>query len=135
MSTFVYDNAANQLVAANWLWPSLVLNVALVNGNYIPKPGDIFLSQVPASAFEKRDVPCTGNYQRADQVCRFNPVDFLALTATFPIVGVIIYVQTGNDATSSLVYYSSDAVGMPFNPKGLNWTITFNQLFGGYLQI
>jgi hypothetical protein len=90
---------------------------------------------VPASAFEKRDVAVTGLYQRADQVCSFKPVDFLALTSVFPIVGVLIYIQTGNDATSSLVYYSSDAVGMPFTPKGLNWTIAFNQLFGGYLQI
>jgi hypothetical protein len=135
MTTFVYDNAANQLVAANWVWTALTVNIALVNGNYVPKPGDLYVSQIPASAFEKRDVPMLGLFQLGNQVCGGKPVDFLALTSTFPIVGVIFYIQTGNDSTSSLIYYSSDAVGMPFLPKGLNWTITYNQLFGGYFQI
>ncbi len=39
---------------------------------------------------------------------------------------LVIYKDTGSDATSPLVYYIDTATGLPFTPNGTNATITWD---------
>jgi hypothetical protein len=117
------------------VWSSTPINAALVDANYLPRTTDVFLSAIPSAAFVRRDLALTGLGETGDGVKYGKLPRILALAWPYPIVALVLYNKTGNDATSDLIYYSSDAVGMPFNPRGLNWEVQFNQVRRGFFRI
>lgn len=135
MGTFVYDNAANNFVSGQIVWTALPVNVALLDGNYQPKTTDVFLNQIPSYAIIRRDIAMTSLGVTADFIAHGIIPEVQALISTYPIAAIIFYNKTGNDATSDLLYYSSDAIGMPVTPRGLNWQWQFNQLRRGFFKV
>jgi hypothetical protein len=68
-------------------------------------------------------------------ICRGELPEFLALASPQSAVGFILYIDTGNDATSQLLYYSSDGVGFPFTPAGINYFVGYDEANGGFFEI
>lgn len=135
MATFVYTAATNSFVSGAFVWPSMAVNAALVDLNYLPKTSDLFLSDIPPSAIVKRDLALTGLAQTTDGIMYGSVPRMLALAWPYPVAALVLYNKTGLDSTSNLLYYSSDADNMPFRPLGLNWEVQYNQIRKGFFQI
>jgi hypothetical protein len=132
MSTFVYNNARSLFATAALNWPASAAHAVLLNGAYAPQPTDQFFSAVPPGGVMK-DVAMTGLGQK-NGICYGVIPQFNAFTSPTPVMALLIYISTGNPATSPLVYYSSDGVGFPFTPLGFNYAVGFDQANGGYFQ-
>ena len=135
MATFVYDNAANNFASGVLVWPSLPVNAALVDANYNPKTVDLYLDAIPTAAIVVRDLALTGLGVTPDHIAYGKIPRILALVWPYPVVGLVLYNKQSTDAISDLLYYSSDAVGSPFLPRGLNWEYQYNQIRRGFFTV
>lgn len=135
MSSFRYDNASLLFGTKQLNWETAVLSAALVSANYgALKGADTLVSNIPAAAILARSGPMT-NCTIQGGVCAGLIPQFNALAATVQVAAVVIYQDTGNDATSSLIYYSSDGLGFPFLPVGINYFVTYDQSNGGWFEL
>lgn len=135
MSTFVYNNARYLLGTAGLNWPSLgTVKAALVNASYSPLPTDVYLTSVPGGAVVGTAATMTGLAVRTSGVCYGTIPQFNALASPTQVVGVVIYQDTGNPASSPLIYYSSDGLGFPFLPQGFNYAVGYDLSNGGFFQ-
>lgn len=132
---FVYGKARIALGsgAINLLTASV--KAMLVGNAYSPAPiGDQYVSSIPSPAIVARSPLLTGNGITSSGVFFGNIPVFGALLSATPVVAMILYIDTGSDASSPLLYYTSGGVGFPFTPQGLNYFIGFDQVNGGYFQ-
>lgn len=134
MTTLVYNNARYLFATGAINWATANVKAALLNAGYAPQQTDQYLSAVPAGAIVARDQPVTALGVTAAGICYGTIGEFLALSSPLPVVGVLLYVSTGVDTTTPLVYYSSDGIGFPFTPAGLNWQVAYDIVNGGYFQ-
>ncbi len=134
MSTFKYNSACVAFAEGNINWLTAVVHCVLVDGSYSPSPNDQYLSAIPVGS---RVVDTLVNTQgvRSNGVCYCTIPQFNALTWAAPVVGVVLYLYTGTDSTSQLLYYSSDGVGFPFSAQGFNYAVAFDQANGGFFQV
>jgi hypothetical protein len=132
MTTFVYNNARSLFATGALNWPACAAHAVLVTSAYTPLVTDQYFSAVPSSAVIE-DVAMTGLGQ-SKGYCYGAIPQFNALISSSIVVGLLIYVSTGNPATSPLVYYSSDGVGFPFQPQGFNYAVGYDSSSGGYFQ-
>jgi len=68
-------------------------------------------------------------------VCSGLLPQFDAVLWPTPAVALVLYVDTGVDGTSSLIYYSADGVGFPLVVDGFNYYIAPNLVYGGWFQV
>jgi len=134
MTTQVYNKARYLFATGALDWATAPVHAILVNGSYAPAPGDTFLSDVPAGAI-MQDVPVLSPGVLSNGVCFCTIPQFNAFTSPSAVTAVMLYVYTGNPATSTLVYYSDDGLGFPFQPEGFNYAVGYDQSAGGYFQI
>lgn len=133
MTTQVYNKARYLFATAQIDWLTASVHATLLNGAYAPAPGDTYLSDVPAGAI-MQDVPVLAPGVTPAGVCYCTIPQFNAFTSASTVVAVMLYLYTGNPATSTLIYYSSDGVGFPFQPEGFNYSVGYDQAAGGYFQ-
>ena len=134
MSTFVYDNARSLAATGALNWPAVSARAALVSAAYAPNAAtDVYLSDLPGGA-SIINVAMTGLSQD-DGNCTGTIPEFMAFLDAATVVGLLIYIDTGNPATSPLVYYSDQGVGFPFQPLGFNYAIAADQSAGGFFQL
>jgi hypothetical protein len=108
----------------------------LVTASYAPQPNaDAFVSSIPSEAIVIRDVVLTGKGLSPYGVFFGTVPPFNALISTDTVVAIILYVNSGSDATSQLLYYSSGGSGFPFLPQGFNYVVGYDQNNGGYFQV
>ena len=129
-------NAARVLFANGALdWPGQTINIGLVSGLYVPQTTDEFVSSIPPGAFIVRDIAVSNLGVSAGGACFGTIAEIEALLSTLEVVGLVMYVQTGDDTTSNLVYYTSTGPGFPFLPVGFNYVIGYDQTNGGFFQV
>lgn len=134
MSTFKYNGAASDFATAALNWPACNPNAMLVDAGYVPNPAHRFVSDIAAAAIVARDKILTSVAQISGLCTGIIPV-INALVWPNPVVAVIIYEKTGSDATSRLIYYSSDGIGFPFSALGFNYGVAYDQSGGGWFQV
>lgn len=139
MATFLYGNAAQQFATGAWDWPDLQVTGLLVNAVYVPViDSDTYVSDIPVGALIARS-NALGAYMTSqaatDGLCSGILPEFEALIATVPVTALVLYVDTGDDTTSQLVFYSSDGSGFPFTPQGFNYSVVYAQNQGGWFQV
>lgn len=135
MSTFRYATAsiAFGTKQINWLTDSIC--ALLVGAGYAPSQAhDQFVSDIPSQAIIVRSPPMTA-MAIANGVCRGLIQEFDALSATQPVVALVLYQNTSLDTTSQLIFYSDSGSGFPFLPQGLNYFVTYDQANGGWFQL
>jgi hypothetical protein len=120
--TFLYGNASQQFATKQWTWIALRVSALLVDSTYIPLINkDKNVSDIPAGAIAARS-NVLGSYMEAQTsvngLCYGLLPQFDGVTWPNPIIGIILYVDTGVDSTSELIYYSSAGAGFPFTAVG-----------------
>lgn len=134
MSTFKYDTAAVAFGTKQIDWLNDNIGAMLVGAGYSPsKAHDQYVSDIPAPAIIARSAQMTSMAINNGVFSGIVP-EFDALLSSTEAVALILYLNTGTDSTSQLIYYSSDGLGFPFTPSGINYFVTFDQANGGWFQ-
>ncbi|MEX5287318.1 hypothetical protein [Acinetobacter towneri] len=133
MANTLYDYARQRFLEAQINWMTDTIKVILVDtGAYTPQTGiHQYLSDIPTSARIAGPVTLTskattgGAADAAD--CTFVSVSGNSIEA------IIIYADTGVEATSPLIAYIDTATGLPITPNGgdiiVTWDNGTNKIF------
>jgi hypothetical protein len=132
---FVYNSARHGFATAALNWPTLAINAMLVSAQYVPSLSDQFVSAIPSFAILARDAVCTNIAVNAEGICSCLIPEFQSLLSPYIAAAVVLYVQSGLDSTSQLVYYSSTGNGFPFALQGFNYYVGFDSSSGGWFQV
>jgi hypothetical protein len=133
LSTFLYNKAKSDFATAALNWPTCTPKAMLVDANYTPSPAHQYVSDI-TSGIVIRDLVMSSVAQ-ANGVCSGTLPGVSALLWPNPVVALVIYASTGVDATSRLIYYSSDGLGFPINAIGFNYAISYDQGYAGWFQV
>lgn len=131
---FLYYNARSMFATAQINWPAANVKAMLVSNQYAPLLTDKHVSDIPAGAVIVRDLACT-TIGQTNGVCYCTIPSIASTTSVYVAVAVILYISTGVDSTSSLIYYSSSGPGFPFPVIGFTYSIGFDQSAGGFFQV
>lgn len=139
MSTtaFVYGKARVAFGSGIINWLTGPVNAMYVTSAYSPSPAtDQYVSDIPAPAIVTRDYALTGVGITNSGVCFGTPPPLNAFSSGgAAIAAIVLYVKSGSDATSRLLYYSSSGIGFPFIGQGFNYVVGFDQANGGFFQV
>lgn len=135
MSTFKYA-AGSQLLGTGGLdLLTANINAMLVSGTYSPSMvKDQYVSDIPSGAILVRSGFLTSP-KLTNGVFAGNIPEIDAFLNVNLVVALVIFVDTGTDTTSTLLYYSSDGPGFPFVGEGFNYFIGYDQSNGGFFQV
>ena len=125
MARFVYDKAREAFLAASIDITTVTIKVVAVTASYVPNQAtDQYLSHISAGyrvatsgALSSKTISA-GVFDTADYT-------FTAITGSV-VAALVYYVDTGVEGTSRLVYYDSDAVGLPYTPVGRDLTVVLD---------
>jgi hypothetical protein len=131
-NTYVYSNARHLFATGQINWVTGNVRCSLVSAAYAPSIGDVFYSAIPAGAI-MADVKLTSQSETGGTCFGVIP-EFASFTSATQVVALVLYFDTGNPASSPLLYYSDDGLGFPFQPQGFNYTVGFDQSAGGFFQ-
>ena len=125
MANFVFPSAKKALMDGDLALDSAVIKCVLIDqADDTPTTADDFLNDIAAAAR-------VGTPQTLGTKTTTGGV-FDAADVTFPSVtgdvceGILIYEDTGNEATSHLIAYIDTATGLPVTPNGGNITVTWD---------
>lgn len=124
MANFVYPLALEQFGLGTLAWDG-TLKVALVSAAYTPNPAtDQFLSTV-AAAIIARSSALGSPAVAAGGVASASNVSFTNVTGAV-VLYLVVYKDTGSDATSPLIVCIDTAQGLPCTPVGTSIGITWD---------
>ena len=133
MANTLYDYARQRFLEAQINWMTNVVKVILVDtGAYTPQTAvHQYLSDIPTSARIAGPVTMAGKATTGG-AADANDVTFSAVTGA-SIEAIIIYVDSGTEATSPLIAYIDTATGLPITPNGgdiiVTWDNGTNKIF------
>lgn len=135
MSTFKYVKAAQLIGTAGLNLATADIAAALVSNVYAPKPTtDQYVADIPSAAIIIRSGLLTGQ-ALTNGIFSGTIPEFDAFLSPTEVAALVLYVETGNDSLSQLIYYSSDGPGFPFIPDGFSYFIGYDQSNGGFFQV
>jgi hypothetical protein len=129
---FVYPKARQALGTAGIDWATASISAVLLSDLYTPSLVDQFVSAIPPAAILARAV-CT-NIAITNGICTCLIPQFNSLLSDYICVAVALFIDTGDDTTSQLVYYSSTGNGFPFALQGFNYYVGPDASSGGWFQ-
>lgn len=133
MATFMYNSARGKFANKQLDWDDAsVIKAALVGAAYSPLRTHNFVSDLTSIVARSGEMTTKVN---TSGICKGDIPEFSALLSATEIVGLVIYIDTGSDATSQLLYYSSDGPGFPFTAAGLNYFVGYDQANGGFFEV
>lgn len=136
MSTeIIFNNARSKFATGSYNWPTMSVSAMLLNANYLPLISHVHVADIPAPAIVIRDIALTGLSQ-LDGRCRGVIPQFGAFSsAGVSVAAIVLYTNTGSDATAELIYFSNGGNGFPFVAVGINYNITYDFANGGFFQV
>lgn len=134
MADFLYNSARDGFAGKLIDWTIANTKGMLVTGVYAPLQTHNFVSDIPDAAIAMRSSGMVGNAHNAG-VCSGTVPTFQSLIWADPIVAIVIYIDSGDDATSQLIYYSSGGFGFPFVAAGFDYFVGFDQSNGGWFEV
>lgn len=133
MANTLYDFARQRFLEAQINWMTDTVKVYLVDtGAYTAQTGvHQYLSDIPTSARIAGPVTLTGKSTTGGAADAAD-ITFTAVTGA-SIEAIIIYVDTGTEATSPLIAFIDTATGLPITPNGgdiiVTWDNGTNKIF------
>ena len=133
MANTLYDFCRQRFLEAQINWMTDTIKVILVNtGAYTPQTSvHQYLSDIPTSARIAGPVTLTSKATTGGAADAAD-VTFTSVTGT-SIESIIIYADTGVEATSPLIAYIDTATGLPITPNGgdiiVTWDNGTNKIF------
>lgn len=134
VTDLVYAAARDAFSDAAISWPASTVKCALIGPGYAPLLTHTWLSDIPAGSILARSANLT-NLTHENGVCAGVIPNFQSLLLTEQVIGMALYLDTGVDATSQLVYFSSKGVGFPFFAQGFDYFIGYDLANGGWFQV
>lgn len=133
MANTLYDKARQRFLEAQINWMTDVVKVILVDtGAYTPQTAiHEHLADIPLVARIAGPVTMTG---KATTGGAADAADVTFTSVSGPsIEAIVIYVDTGTEATSPLIAYIDTATGLPITPNGgdiiVTWDNGVNKIF------
>lgn len=133
MANTLYDFSRQRFLEAQINWMTDTVKCILVDtGAYTPQTAvHQYLSDIPTSARIAGPVTLTGKATTGGAAdasdCTFPAVSGASIEA------IIIYIDTGAEATSPLIAYIDTATGLPITPNGgdiiVTWDNGTNKIF------
>lgn len=131
MANTLYDYCRQRFLEAQINWMTDTVKVILVSTSaYTPQTAiHQYLADIPVSARIAGPVTLTakattgGAADAAD--CTFTSVSGATINA------IVIYKDTGTEATSPLIAYIDTATGLPITPNGGDIIVTWDEINGG----
>lgn len=133
MANTLYDYARQRFLEAQINWMTDTVKVILVdNGAYTPQTSvHQYLSDIPTSARIAGPVTLTSKATTGGAADAAD-VTFTSVTGA-SIESIIIFADTGVEATSPLIAYIDTATGLPITPNGgdiiVTWDNGTNKIF------
>lgn len=131
MANLVFPRALRQCLRTGLTWTAADIKAVLIDtGQYTYSATHEFLSDVPSGARVATSANLTGKTDADTGIVDADDVTFTALTggggSAAIIEAVVLYIDTGNPATSRLLAYIDTAAGLPVTPTGGDHTIRWN---------
>lgn len=133
MANTLYDKARQRFLEAQVNWMTDTLKAILVDtGAYTPQTAiHEYLADIPISARIAGPVTLTGKSTAGGAA---DAADTTFTSVSGPsIEAIVIYVDTGTEATSPLLAYIDTATGLPITPNGgdiiITWDNGANKIF------
>ena len=102
------------------------VKVLLVGQGYVPNfSTDEFVEDIQSGARVSIS-PALTNKTYTNGVFASDATIVSAVPAGQDVVALVIFLDTGDAATSRLVYYADSGTGLPYTPNGSDFTITWN---------
>lgn len=119
MGNRLYDKGRQAILEGLIPYLTDTIKLVLVSGAYVPNTAtDQFLSAIAPAQRVATSGALTGK-TAIDGVADADDVSFLALVGP-PVSYLVLYQDTGADATSRLIALWDTVAGMPFAPNGGN---------------
>lgn len=131
---FVYNVARERFAVSQANWLTATVKAALVSATYAPLATHEFVSDLGAGIVARSE-ELTNKEVRTAGICAGEIPEFEALLSAQTVVACVLYIDSGDDATSRLLYYSSTGPGFPFTPTGFTYAVLFDQANGGFFQV
>ena len=133
MANTLYDSARQRFLEAQINWMTDTVKVILVDtGAYTPQTSiHQYLADIPISARIAGPVTLTSKATTGGAADAAD-VTFTSVSGT-SIEAIVIYIDTGTEATSPLIAYIDTATGLPITPNGgdiiVTWDNGANKIF------
>lgn len=124
MTKALYDSAREAFLSGDLDWLADTYKVLLVSSGYTFSSTHAVLSDVPSGARVATSGALTGKTATAG-VADADDVTISAVSGS-QITGLIIYQDTGVEATSKLVCYVDEGTGIPLTPNGGDVVVTWS---------
>lgn len=131
--SFKYNYGRELLLRGQIDWLSNDIRLCVVDSFYNPSPTHRFISDIPSNAIVRR----SGFLQSkaaTDGFARAIPIPLFTLSHGNPILGVIFFKDTGDDATSPLLAFVDDAVAFPLTAVGFDYYFAYDSIEGGFFR-
>ena len=134
MANTLYDAARQRFLEAQINWMTDTVKVILVDtGAYTPQTSiHQYLADIPVSARIAGPVTLTAKATTGGAADAAD-VTFTSVSGT-SIEAIIIYIDTGTEATSPLIAYVDTATGLPINPNGGDIIVTWDKKISDFLR-
>lgn len=121
----LYTEAKKAILRGEIDWLGETIKVVLVSSGYtVSLATHQWLSEIPSGARVATSAPLGGKVVNADAAVNANDVAYASVSAT--VAALVIYCDTGDAATSRLIYFDNEASPFPFNPAGSPVTIVWD---------
>ena len=131
MANTLYDYCRQRFLEAQINWMTDTIKVLLVSTSaYTPQTAvHQYLADIPVSARIAGPVTLTAKATTGGAAdasdCTFTSVSGATINA------IVIYKDTGTEATSPLIAYIDTATGLPISPNGGDIIVTWDEITGG----
>ena len=129
MANTLYDFARQRFLEAQLNWLTDTIKVILVDtGSYTPQVGvHQYLADIPISSRIAGPVTLTSKTTSGGAA---DAADITFTSVTGPsIEAIVIYMDTGTEATSPLIAFIDTATGLPITPNGGDIIVTWDNGF------
>lgn len=129
----IYTPTRQKFLRGQIDWNVSDMYVCLVDNQYTFDTNHEFLDSIPApSRIATADIP---NETSVNGFAQGGSAQFIGLSSPSTIMAVVIFRNTGDPATSELVAFYDDVVGIPFTPVGLDYFVSQDLTFGGFFRL
>ncbi len=132
MADFLYTKAKEGFLSGSLAWSGTIKAILVDTGNYTPNASTHqYLSDLPSGARVAVSGALTG-LTTTDGVADADDVTLNSVTGN-TVEAIVLYKDTGNEATSPLIAYLDSYGGLVLTPSGSNvlitWPNTSNKIF------
>lgn len=134
MSNSLYNSGRNAfLTGADWTSDSFAVALIDTTQYTVDLSGHTTMEDVPSGAIVAQSADLTNCTASAGVASADNPV--LSGVSGANVEALIVYQDTGNDSTNTLIAYIDTANGLPFAPTGGDITIAWDSNLGGIFKL